>query len=355
MTTTMNTGIEAPPDLFTSPSGLRAAFEQGLGELLRAHDLLGVFILVLANASFERSSYERLRDPLTAAYQRWCRRFDRADRRAQDAAADDVEVFQRLRRLGLENLDPTCHRQLDAWELQFNPLRALRPPRMSDAVVNRLKIPFDPNGFHFNKPFLRKEILWEGELADTPVRLLYNKFPFAELHGLLVPDADENRPQFLESRDHALIWRVARRLGDAMPGIGLAYNAYGAYSSVNHLHFQMFMRSTGVYPIESPHWRHNGGRLDYPLAVQRHADPDAAWSALCALHARGVSYNLLYRPGRMYLAPRAMQGSYRHAAWTGGFAWAEVAGAVTTFDPADFERLTAAEIEAEMASLAVRP
>jgi len=351
----MSIATDPAAGLFASPSALRTAFEEGLEALLLQHDLLGVFILVLANASYERPLFERLRASLADAYARWCARFDAGDERALAAAADDVEVFQRLRRLGIQNLAPTRFRQVDAWELQYNPLRALRPPRMSDAQVSGLREPFDPDGFHFNKPFLRKEILWEGELAGTSLRLLYNKFPFADLHGLLVPQPAANRPQYLQQDDHALIWQIAGQLGESLPGIGFGYNAYGAYASVNHLHFQTFMRASGVYPIERPQWRHNGGTRGYPLPVQCHTDRDAAWSALGMLHVAGVGYNLLYRPGRLYIVPRALQGSYRHSGWTGGFAWSEVAGAVTLFDAAEFERLRPADIEAELAALAVRP
>jgi hypothetical protein len=87
--------------------------------------------------------------------------------------------------------------------------------------------------------------------------------------------------------------------------------------------------------------------------VQRHADCLGAWQAVAGLHALETSYNLLYRPGCLYILPRAMQGSYAHSGWTGGFAWSELAGAVTVFDPADFEGLDRADIDAELAKLSV--
>jgi len=348
----MSTDTDRGAGLFRSPAALRAAFEQGLDGLLH-HDLLGAFILVLANASLEREMLERLRKPLETAFDRWCARFERGDQDALTAAADDQAVFKRLREFGLENLAATRSRRLGVWEIQFNQLRAFRPVRMSGTPVTELRRPFDPGGFHFNRPVLNREILWEGELCGAPVRLLYNKFPFAALHGLLVPYPEAGRPQFLERQDHALLWEIGRALGARLPGVGFGYNAHGAHASVNHLHFQMFLRPSGAYAIESGRWRHNGGSLSYPLDVQRHDDPDRAWAALCELHAAGICYNLLYRPGRVYLVPRAMQGSYRHSDWTGGFAWSEVAGTVTTSDIAAFDRLTTRDIEAEVARLAV--
>lgn len=349
-----NTDPAGDVDVFASAATLRDAFECKLIGLLD-QDLLGVFILVLANASFERSTFDRLQRPLASAFARWDERVDSGDQRVLGAPADDVEVFSRLRRLGFDRLEATRWRRLGPWEIQFNQLRGLRPPRMSHAVPARLDKPFDPDGFHFNRPFLRKEVFWEGELAGAPVRLLYNKFPFAELHGLLVPDPAACRAQALGPADHDLIWAIAQRLGRSLPGLGFGFNAYGAYASVNHLHFQMFMRSSGRYPIESPHWRHNGGGEPYPLPVQRYGDRGPAWRALQQLHQAGRVYNLLYRPGCLYIVERAVQGSYAHSGWTGGFAWSELAGSITAFDADDFERLTEAQLDAEFRRLAVRP
>lgn len=347
----MATGTE-PADPFASPAALRAAFERGLGEML-THDVLGGFILVLANASLEQALSDRLREPLAVAFERWCERFDRADPRALEAAPDDIEVFRRLRRVGLDRLGVTRWRRAGPWELQFNPLRAFRPPRASGATVEMLRRPFDPAGFDFNRPFLRREILWEGELAGAPVRLLYNKFPFAELHGLLVPDPEAQRPQFLERDAHALLWAICADLGRRLPGVGFGYNAYGAFASVNHLHFQMYVRAGQRYPIEWDGWRHNGGGRPYPLPVQRHDDREAAWSAVQLLHLAGIAYNLLFRPGRVFVVPRAMQGHYRHSDWAGGFAWAETAGALTLSDAAVFERLSTEDVAGELRRLAV--
>lgn len=349
----MITGTDPPP-VFATPADLRALFGERLLRLVDT-DVLGVFILVLANASFDAALFERLRAPLAATFARWADRFDRHDPRAVDAAVDDVAVFSGLRDFGFDRLGATKRRCAGPWELQFNRMRAFRPPRISGTAVSGLHRPFDRAAFHFNKPFLRDEILWEGELAGTPVRLLYNKFPFAETHGLLVPYAAAERPQFLEPADHDLIWSIARGLGRQLPGIGFGYNAYGAHASVNHLHFQMFMRDDDGYPVESAAWTHNGGDRPYPLAVLRCDDVDRAWHALEALHRAGRSYNLVYRPGSMYLLPRAMQGHYVHSGWTGGFAWAELAGAVTTYSEADFNRLGAGDIEAELRRLAITP
>lgn len=349
------TGIDMTelPGLFARPEAFREAFVEGLSRMLVEHLGMGVFILVLANASYDRRIYRLLREPLRERFELLSQQLRdtlRSGRSAVDAA-DDLLVFLKLMAVGFDELELTAFRRVGPFELQFNPLRSYRPARMSGATVNRLSRPFDAAGFHFNKPFLRKEIFWEGELSGRDCRLLYNKFPFAELHGLLVIDALREQPQWLTEADHHLAWGLCKGLAAGLPGVGFGYNAYGAYASVNHQHLQMFVRNDQGFPVEAAHWRHNGGTDDYAAACRRFDDPDSAWRAIEALHSGNCTYNLLYRPGRLYLMPRKFQGSYRHANWTGGFAWAELSGAVTTFNRDDFDQLNAATIAAELALL----
>lgn len=329
---------------------LQGVFERRLSHLID-HDVLGVFILALANASFEPGLYGRLGDELHRAFDRWVERFASGDRRAADAAADDVAVFRQLQACGFQRLSATSWRDCGPWRLQFNLLRSFRPPRMSTAVIDQLYRPFDAQSFHFNKPFLADEVLWEGDIDGTPFRLFYNKFPFAETHGLLVPNPLDCRPQHLQHRDLAKICEVAAVLGAGLPDIGFGYNAFGAYASVNHLHFQMYNRSGGGMPIEDRAWCHNGGTKPYPLPVERHVDPAAAWQSLDRLQRRRIGYNLLIRPGVVYVVSRARQGSYRHSDWTGGFAWAETAGVITLFDEASFRNLSERDIRAEFSAM----
>lgn len=335
------------PGLFASSGALGEAFAARL-EAMLAEDLLGAFILVLANAHLDPTLGARLREPLRLRHADWQVRLGDGD--ASAAAPDDIAVFRQLPPGGLAALAPVRHRRVGPWELQFNPLRALRPPRVSDARVTRLSAPFDPAGFHFDRPFLRREALWAGDLAGVPVRLLYNKFPFVERHALLVPEPAAGYPQHLGRERHEWLWTAAATLGTRLPGLGIAYNAFGAYASVNHLHAQLFQRAAPL-PIEAPYWRHCGGDRAYPLAVERFDDAAGAWARLERLHAAETTYNLLYRPGRVFVVARAFQGGYRHSDWTTGFAWAEVMGAVSTFDEGAFGRLGEAEIEGELGRL----
>jgi len=341
------------PQVFRSEQALRGGFAEGLARMLAGDPGLGVFILVLANATYDSKIHQRLQGRLRERFDELADvvRDELRAGRPLTAAPDDVLVFLKLMAVGLERLEPARTRRAGAFELQFNPLRAYRPPRMSGSAVTRLYSPYDPNGFHFNKPFLQKEIFWSGEIGQHRCRLLYNKFPFAELHGLLVIDAQDNKPQWLTEADHAAVWRITRLLGRNLPGVGFGYNSQGAFASVNHQHLQMFVRSGGCYPVEAGQWQHNGGDRTYPLACEVYQDVDAAWEHLHRLHESNTAYNLLYRPGRMYLLARRFQGSYQHAGWTGGFAWSEVCGAVTTYNSGDFAKLDEDAVFAEMAKL----
>ncbi len=339
------------PPVFRSPQAFRAAFVESLVPLIAA-DGLGTFILALGNAAFDPHIHHLLAPRLQQRFgelRERCRAALRSGRPLADAP-DDLLVFLKLIAIGIEDLPTSSFRRAGPWELQFNPLRSLRPARASADAVHTLQAPFNAQGFHFDKAFLRREVFWEGELLGQRGRLLYNKFPFVDLHALWVPEPEAARPQLLDEGAHADAWRLAAALGDALPGLGLGYNAFGACASVNHLHFQWFVRPEPL-PIEDDGWEHNGGGRPYPLPCLRFTDLYEAWAAIADLHAAACTYNLLYRPGLAYLVPRAFQGAGLHSPWTGGFAWHEVAGAVTTFHFDDFQRLDAHAIEDELRRL----
>ena len=105
-----------------------------------------------------------------------------------------------------------------------------------------------------------------------PVDLYCNKFPFVDLHALLVPDRSRKQPQFLGAGMHQYIWSVAEAIGQAMPGLRIAYNAFGTFASVNHLHFQLCVRSA-AFPVELTNWIHNGGAEQYPVTCMVFKNP----------------------------------------------------------------------------------
>ncbi|MEW8015460.1 MAG: hypothetical protein AB2807_11975 [Candidatus Sedimenticola endophacoides] len=337
---------------FNDPERFRRVFERQLDQLLSDYDELGVYILVLANAGYDAVIWDDLHRHLEQKHAALARALDAEETGGLpvDGSPDDRSVFRKLMDLGFDNLQPTRLRGVAHWELQFNQLRAFRPARMTQERVVGISAPFDPKGFHFNRPFLRKETFWHGDLGGRECSLLYNKFPFVEMHGLLVPAPREQRPQLLTRPDHDYLWAVCEMLGRRLPGVGFGYNSYGAGASVNHLHFQMFLRSHPL-PVADPGWRHNGGDETYPAHCYRFTDPAPAWDLLEQLHRREVSYNLVYLPGVLCCLPRSKQGSFDEVSWSGGFAWYEMAGGFTTFDQDEFEAIGAVQIDGALARI----
>ncbi|MHB0973642.1 MAG: hypothetical protein ACYC0P_05285 [Thiobacillus sp.] len=341
--------MPTPPSPFISLPALEHAFSDGLAAMLQAHRGLGVYILVLANAAYDPELWARLSPDLAARHAELAASLTEALRRGRTLAEpdDDVLVFLKLNTIGFQNLRPMETRRAGPWDVMFNPIRALRPPRISGTSFGGLVRPFDPAGFHFNKPFLAKEMLWDGELAGKPARLLYNKFPFARLHGLLVPEPRREMPQYLTPELHGWAWHLCAHSG--MPGLCLGYNSTGAGASVNHLHFQSFVQ-TNPLPVKDPRFVHNGGGEPYPLPCERFTEPADAWLELDRLHERDIPYNLIYGKNCLHLIARLPQDSPKLGAQIRGYGWSEMAGAVTLFSRDAFGSLAAAEFEAELAN-----
>lgn len=335
--------------LFGSEQALRSAFEQGLSELLHAGGL-NHFILVLANASFSAPLFAALRDRLWTRYQGLHGALRAALQRGDriDEAEDDLLVFLKIAMLGLDQLELTERRAAGCWEVQFNQLRSFRPLRSSQRALHSIHMPFDQQGFHFNQPFLSQETIWSGELLGETIDLFYNKYPFVDLHGLLVPDRRRCLPQYLLWEVHEYAWRAVQHLGKTLPGVRVGYNALGAFASVNHLHLQLFVRQRPL-PVELPHWRHNGGASAYPVDCLVCDSAERAWSVIERLHEENHTYNLLYTPGRVYCLPRKKQGEFALAEWSNGFSWYELCGGMITFNREAFASLNEAGINGQLA------
>jgi ATP adenylyltransferase/5',5'''-P-1,P-4-tetraphosphate phosphorylase II len=324
---------------FVSAESIGDRFISGLQRLLREEHGIGPTILVLNNALLDERVNAAVRDDLSrrfAALAADCRAA-LAEHRVPDAPADDWEVFRALMTLGLDGIEPLRRRRAGPWQLQFNQVRALRPARTAGERPSANRAPFAAERFHFDKPFLRKEAFWEGTVAGTAVELLYNKFPFVPYHGLLVPERGCRRAQWLERRDHTLAWRLCE--SSAVPGFGIGYNSYGAFASINHLHFQCFA-DTRELPVEAVDWYHNGGSLAYPALCQVCIGEAAAWERVDDLQRSGASFNLLYRPDRLYCLARRRQGTQDLPAWSTGLAWLEMSGGFVVADRDAFEALT---------------
>ncbi|HEX7972367.1 MAG TPA: hypothetical protein VF501_09175 [Thiobacillus sp.] len=339
------------PSPFASLAALEQNFADGLAAMLDTHPGLGVYILVLANAAHDPRLWAQLAPALAARHAELAAALADTLRHGQTLAEpdDDVMVFLKLNAIGFEHLGLMESRRTGPWDVMFNPLRALRPPRISGLTFDGLLRPFDVAGFHFNKAFLAREIFWEGALAGKPARLLYNKFPFARLHGLLVPEPLRETPQILSPELHGWAWHLCAHAG--APGLCLGYNSTGAGASVNHLHFQSFVQPNPL-PLQDPLFAHNGGSTPYPLTCQRFTEPADAWLELDRLHQRNTPYNLVYSRNCLHLVARVPQDSGMLSDPCRGYGWSEMAGAVTLFSRDAFEHLRAAEFERELANFA---
>jgi len=312
-------------------------------------DEAGAFILVLANSMQDDELRNSLKHQLEANFKAVQSGIRRG---VLDVAADDLAVFEAIEAIGIDSLSCWQRQNTAEWELVYNPMRALRPVRVSNAVIDSIKQPFDENRFNFNKPFLRTEILWQGRWHDTQLRVLYNKFPFAPCHLIIVPDPDMQMPQYLTADYHSMMWSLVEQQQPVLPGFGAGYNSLGACASVNQLHFQSFVRAE-LLPIEQRKWKHNGGSDDYPMHCYVSGSVRDSWALIDGCHNSNQPYNLLYRPGCCYVIPRKVQGSMTVAQRVRGAGWIEECGVFNVSDYSELESLGAEEVNECLRSLSV--
>jgi len=321
-----------------SVDAFRYQFIHSLHNMLSA-DEVGAFILVLANSMQDESLRNALKTDIASVFKAIRSNIQHNNISISD---DDLAVFQALERIGIESLTAWQATNKSAWELIFNPMRALRPARASTGVYDVIKRPFDENKFNFNKPFLRPEILWQGSWQNTHTRVLYNKFPFAPYHLIIVPDAEKQLPQFLTASYHNMMWQLLEQQQAVLPGFGVGYNSLGACASVNQLHFQSFLRE-GLLPVELQQWQHNGGDRPYPMMCFTSDSVQESWSLIDDYHQNNQPYNLLFRPGRCYVLPRVPQGNDTVMPRVRGAGWIEECGVFNVADSAELESVTAEE------------
>ncbi|MCW8922742.1 MAG: hypothetical protein OQK69_03815, partial [Gammaproteobacteria bacterium] len=268
------------------------------------------------------------------------------------ATDDDLGVFEKIKAKGVGSLSAWQSIPQGEYELRYNPMRALRPVRASSEKTENVFREFDDDKFHFNKPFLKPEILWEGKWQNVPLRVLYNKFPFAPYHLIIVPYPEKELPQYLTKDEHKLIWRLVKEQADIFTGFGIGYNSLGACASVNQLHFQSFIEEEAL-PIEKSLWVHNDGRHQYPMKCIKATTVDECWNMVEKMHAENQPYNLLYRKGCCYILPRRMQGSAQVAERVQGAGWIEECGVFNVASVKYGRSLTAEFLYSDLRSLSV--
>jgi hypothetical protein len=325
-------------------------FVAGLDAMLDAQEL-GAFILVLANSMQDRAIHDRLAARLQQKFASHCTGLD-----TTGAAADDIAVFTSLCASGIDDFVEWQLEHNGPWLQLLNPLRALRPVRAAAGTVDSIERAFDDVGFHFNKPFLKPEILYRGRIENSAhacdVSVLYNKFPFMPYHYMLVPEADAGHAQYLTPQMHAFAWQMMQQASAAIAGTGFGYNSIGAGASVNHLHFQGFVYDD-VLPVEAANWQHNGGDEAYPLTCMKFTDAATCWQAIASLHAADQAYNLLYREGCCYVFVRRMQGVQGARPRVQGAGWIEAVGVFVEADADALQNIPAESLHADIRSLAV--
>lgn len=211
-------------------------------------------------------------------------------------------------------------------------------------MIDDLNVPFNDNGFHFNKSFLNDEIFIEQKINNKVLSLLYNKFPFADYHGLLVIDKHRHYNQFLFTEIFIYIWCLYQKLSENIIGLVIAYNSLGAGASVNHLHFQSSI-TLEPYSIESNIWMHNGGNEAYPVKCMVFNDVNKAWNSINNLQNRQVSFNLIFKSNKLYCLPQDNTKENKTQ-----LAWFEMAGNFVVSDEDVFEDITDSKIVCQLKS-----
>ena len=314
-------------------------------------DELGAFILVLANSMQDTQLQAALVPRLKSTFK---------NLEAMDdlhAGPDDLAVFDAIKSTGIfQYLSHSVvwkTRSLgedSLWQCTYNPIRALRPARASKETFTGIQKPFNEDTFHFDKAFLRAEILSEETFENTPLRLMYHKFPFIPYHLLIVIEAAHHRAQYLDQNTHQLTWNLANYLSTRIPGFGLAYNSLGAGASINHLHIHSFVNDA-LLSIEKPIWKHNGGLLEYPVQATCCKSSQESWQLINRLHNKNTPYNLLYRDEVCYVIERKPQGSINLPAWMPTPGWFETCGGFNIDNQALFEKLNQDKIETGLSLL----
>jgi len=346
-------------NIFNSELELRTAFTAGLAKPLGGRTL-GGFILVVANQCRDCLIGEAIGDKLNEAFEQIREDYaEQLNKPPTSEDSEDVKVLRQIVSCGLNSLGTTRFRDegKEMWRLQVNKVRSFRPRRLAAKRIDSVK----PAGsfeelnpkFHFDMPQVQVEKFWEGELEGRTASLFYNKYPFANVHGVLVLERQNHHLQYLSEDEHKWASAVTERIGQRIPHFGMGYNSIGAFASVAHLHWQTFVEPDGL-PITSPNWSHNSPQAnnEYPLHCDVFTKVEDSWNWIGEMHKSDTtSYNLIYTPEKTFCFRRRFQGHYDQAIWTSGFAWYECGGGMITLNDDDFQSLTSRMVLDEFAKL----
>jgi ATP adenylyltransferase/5',5'''-P-1,P-4-tetraphosphate phosphorylase II len=246
--------------------------------------------------------------------------------------------------IGINNLEPLQIRQIETdtatYQLAYNQLRSFRPARMSKVKDVYLNTSFNPDGFHFDRPFLKKETFSEGEYDGRQVSLLYNKFPFVKYHALLVIDKTRRISQYLSRKYFDYVYHLQISVQQHIPDFVITYNSLGAGASVNHLHFQVFI-NTQELAIFSPNFSLNGGTKPYPAACCVFTETEDGWDYINKLQSDNIPYNLIFKDHKIYCMPRKPADKEFPEIDISTYGWSDLAGAFILNDKQVFKQISA--------------
>lgn len=309
-------------------------------------DELGSFILVLANSMQDQQLFKSLTPELKMTFGAI------KNNKNLSSSPDDLHILNSLTAQNISQYSAWAIRNLNHWQCAFNPFRSLRPERSSKDTFTSLRHPFNDDAFHFSKPFLRPEILSEERFEDLDLQVMYQKFPFAPYHLLIVLHAAIRLPQSLNKKNHFQIYSLAAHMHQRIQGFKLAYNSLGAGASVNQLHIHSCINETPL-AIESSDFTHNSGNTNYPIPLTRTSSAKDSWALIEQYHSINQPYNLLYSGDYCYVIPRKPQGSVISASWLSNMGWYEACGGFNLHDSDDYQNLTTVDIQSELAKYAL--
>ncbi len=332
------------PAIFRSTNTFSLAYREHLLKLLNRKTFkkgivndLGELILLSAQSTFDKDLYKKTYPILNGIYKKLSESLKNIP---EDLRNDDYEIASQISKQGWKNIERVCFKKLkNIWHVQYNELRTLKPKGAAKQEIKSVYKKFNKKGFNFNKPSLRNERFWKGQLNGLDVSLFYNKFPFVPYHTLLVPEQNKNHPQFLKRRFH---YHTADLMKNTK-GFATGYNSIGAYASVNNLHFQMFVE-TEPLAVTDKKWKHNGGAQNYPAKCFVFESSNSSWEFVKMLHAKNIPYNILYTNEKIYIFPMNFQKKHRKTIFPLGFAWIELSGSFINVSKEDYNNITEKQI-----------
>ncbi len=213
---------------------------------------------------------------------------------------------------------------------------------MSSQKVKSINVEYDNKSFNFNKPFLKKEIFIQQVLNKKRVSLLYNKFPFADYHGLLVIDREKEYNQYLSEDIFYYTWDLYSNLKESIENLVISYNSLGAGASVNHLHFQTCIIDRAL-SISSGIWTHNGGDNKYPAECVVFNTVMEAWHFINDLQLKNTAFNLIFTGEYLYCLPRKLEIVKNK--FIPQIGWFEMAGSFSLADEENYFSLEESQIK----------